>query len=268
LIIAQTVSEKNMGTFAVIFPAAGQSRRFGAAVHKKIFAELEGRAVWLRAVEPFVNRPDVGQTILAIAPEDRELFESRYHEIAAFMDIQVIEGGPERYETVARALALVRDHCEYVAIHDAARPCLTTELIDRVFDAARKHGAALPGNPVTDTLKRIDAEGQVLETIPRAGLVAVQTPQAFRRDLITRAYAERDRLTTAITDDAQLVEAIGHAVHVVEGSRYNLKITTAEDMPIAARFLRLLAQHHGAAHHPHPFAEEQGVWGDPPAGAL
>src|SRR6202007_2091012 len=131
------------------------------------------------AVEPFINRDDVAQTIVVIAPEDRDLFERRFRASVAFLNIRVIDGGAERSDSVARALEVVDPACEFVAVHDAARPCLTTELIDAVFAAARAHGAALPGLPVADTLKRLDAAGLAVETVPRAGLVAVQTPQAF-----------------------------------------------------------------------------------------
>src|SRR5947209_8652265 len=156
-----------MGPFAVILPAAGRSSRFGDPKGKKVFAELDGRAVWLRAVEPFVNRDDVAQTILAIAPEDRELFTRRYQASVAFMNIRVIDGGAERSETVAKALEVVDPSCEFVAVHDAARPCLTTELIDAVFAAARRHGAALLALPVADTVKRAGPDRLTTETIPR-----------------------------------------------------------------------------------------------------
>src|SRR5580658_7230082 len=123
------------GSFAVILPAAGKSSRFGDPKQKKIFCELDGRAVWLRAVEPFINRDDVSQIILAIAAEDRELFERRYRASVAFMNIKVIEGGATRTDTVALALEVVDAACAYVAIHDAARPCLSHELVDKVFAA-------------------------------------------------------------------------------------------------------------------------------------
>ncbi len=93
-----------MPRFAVILPAAGRSTRFGDPKQKKIYADLDGRAVWLRAVEPFVNRDDVGQILLAIAPEDRELFERRYRPNVAFLNIQVLEGGAERADSIANAL--------------------------------------------------------------------------------------------------------------------------------------------------------------------
>jgi 2-C-methyl-D-erythritol 4-phosphate cytidylyltransferase len=252
-----------MGRFAVILPAAGQSSRFGNRREKKIYAELDGRAVWLRAIEPFLNRPDVHQTILAIAPEDRELFERRFRPSVAFLEIKVIEGGAERHETVAKALAQVDPACDFVAIHDAARPCLSAELVDAVFAAAVAHGAALPGLPVTDTVKRVDAEGRSVETVPRAGLYTVQTPQAFRRDLLEQAHARRAELGAAITDDAQLVEALGHPCRVVDGSRFNLKITVPEDLTLASAYLGLMAQARPRRSE-HPFADERALWGEPP----
>src|SRR4051794_38617969 len=159
-----------MGSFAVILPAAGKSSRFGDPKQKKIYRDLDGRAVWLRAIEPFVNRDDVGQMILAIAREDRELFERRYRANVAFMNIQVVEGGAERSDTVAHALEAVDPRCEFVSIHDAARPCLSTDLIDAVFAAARTHGAALLATTVAETIKKAGRDGLIIETIPRDGL--------------------------------------------------------------------------------------------------
>src|SRR5436309_9510420 len=170
-----------MPRFAVILPAAGRSTRFGDPKQKKIYAELDGRAVWLRAVEPFINRDDVAQTIVVIDPGDRELFERRFRASVAFLNIRVIDGGAERSDSVARALEVVDPACEFVAVHDAARPCLTAEQIDAVFDAARAHGAALLAILVSDTVKRVGADGFTTETLPRDDLYLAQTPQAFRR---------------------------------------------------------------------------------------
>ena len=253
-----------MGSFAVILPAAGRSSRFGDPKQKKIFADLDGRAVWLRAVEPFVNREDVRQILLAIAPEDRDLFERRYRANVAFLNVTVLEGGHERVDSIARALEAVDPECDYVAVHDAARPCLSSDLVERVFQAAREHGAAAPGIKVADTLKRVGPDQTIVETISRDGLVAIQTPQAFRRDLLVRAYANRQRVP-GVTDDARLVEAIGQTCRVVEGSSFNLKITTAEDLRLAAAILqaRPRPKREGPAH---PFADEQAMWDDKPPG--
>jgi 2-C-methyl-D-erythritol 4-phosphate cytidylyltransferase len=250
-----------MGAFAVILPAAGRSTRFGDPKQKKIFAELDGRAVWLRALEPFLSRDDITQTIVAIAPEDRELFERRFRPNVAFLNIKVIEGGAERVDSIARALEVVDPACEYIAVHDAARPCLTVELIDAVFSAARLHGAALPGVPVADTLKRVGPDNVITETVSRSGLYAVQTPQVFRRELLVRAYANRFRVP-GVTDDAMLVEALGHACYIVDGSPLNIKITTAADLRLASAVLQALPKpkREGPAH---PFADET-MWDNVP----
>jgi 2-C-methyl-D-erythritol 4-phosphate cytidylyltransferase len=248
-----------MGQFSVIVPAAGKSSRFGDPKQKKIYAELQGRAVWLRAVEPFINRDDVSQIILAIAPEDRELFERRYRASVAFMNIQVIEGGAERCETVARALELVNAECEFVAIHDAARPCLSHRLVDAVFEAARSHGAALLAVPVADTIKRADADQFASATVSRDGLYLAQTPQVFSLSLICKAYAQRSRVPGEVTDDCQLVEALGHRCAIVESSALNLKITTPFDLQLAAAVLPLLEEPKREAP-AHPYSDEHAMW--------
>ena len=250
-----------MGQFAVILPAAGRSTRFGDPKQKKIFAELDGRAVWLRAIEPFVNRDDVGQMIVVIAPEDRELFERRYEASVAFLNITVIDGGAERSDSVARALEVVDPSCEFVAVHDAARPCLTTELVD----ARLRRGPAPRGGAAGRAGRRHDQAGRRRpihgRDDPRGGLFLAQTPQAFRRDLLVRAYANRARIGAGVTDDTQLVEASGHPCAVVEGSPLNLKITTAADLRLASAILQSLPKPKGEGP-VHPFADERAMWGD------
>jgi 2-C-methyl-D-erythritol 4-phosphate cytidylyltransferase len=226
-----------MPRFAIILPAAGKSSRFRDK-EKKVFANLDGRAVWLRAAELFVNRDDVGQVLVVVAPADREMFKTRYGAHMGLLGVQVAPGGAERFESVANALALVRDDCDHVAIHDAARPCLAPELIDAVFTSAAKTGAALLAVPVGDTLKRADDRGKVEATVPRAGLWLAQTPQVFRRDWLMDAYARRASLGQGVTDDAQLVEAAGHPVWLVTGSSGNIKITTREDLALAEAILK------------------------------
>jgi 2-C-methyl-D-erythritol 4-phosphate cytidylyltransferase len=252
-----------MGQFAVILPAAGRSTRFGDPKQKKIYAELEGRAVWLRALDPFLTHGEVEQIIVAIAPEDRELFDRRYRDKVAFLNLEVIEGGAERSDTVARALERVRPVCEFVAVHDAARPCLSEDMVTAVFAAAREHGAALLATPVTDTIKRAAGERFSTETVPRKDLFLAQTPQVFRRDWLEQAYARRGELGSGITDDTQLVEALGHRCAIVSGSPFNLKITTQDDLRLAAAILRMQSKSHRETSG-HPFADESAMWGDLP----
>jgi 2-C-methyl-D-erythritol 4-phosphate cytidylyltransferase len=251
------------GRFAVIIPAAGKSSRFGDPKQKKIYAELDGRAVWLRSVEPFVNRDDVAQIVMAIAAEDREVFERRYRASVAFMNIKVIEGGAERTDTVARALESVDPQCDFIAVHDAARPCLSHDLVDAVFQAALEKGAALLAVRVADTIKRAGDDRLTTGTIPRENLYLAQTPQVFRRELLVEAYAQRARIQGNITDDCQLVEALGQPCAIVDGSAFNIKITTHMDLKLAAAILPLLEKprREGSSH---PYSDQEAMWSDLP----
>lgn len=250
-----------MPQFAVILPAAGRSSRFREK-EKKPFTNLDGRAVWLRTVEHFVTRKDVTQCIVVVAPEDQEMFRRRYGANLAFLNVQIADGGAERFESVGNALALLKPEADFVAIHDAVRPCVTEAQIDAVFARAAKDGAALLAVPVHDTVKQVDAQQKVQATLSRRGLWLAQTPQVFRREWLLDAHANRAKLGKDITDDAQLIEAAGHPVHVVEGSPQNLKITTKADLLLAEAILK--AQPKPKPNRPaHPFAEEE-MWGGRP----
>jgi 2-C-methyl-D-erythritol 4-phosphate cytidylyltransferase len=250
-----------MSKFAVILPAAGQSSRFRDK-EKKPFANLDGRAVWLRSAELFVTRDDVCQCVIVVAPADQDLFRRRYGPNLAFMNVQIADGGAERFESVANALRLVKPEADFVAIHDAVRPCLTEALVSGVFAQAAKTGAAMLAVPVTDTVKRVDAQHVIQETLPRQGLWLAQTPQVFRREWLVEAYAARDKLGKHLTDDAQLVEAAGHKVHVIEGAPTNVKITTKADLILAEAVLKAMPKPKPAGPI-HPFAEEE-MWGGRP----
>jgi len=246
-----------MPRFAVILPAAGRSSRFKDK-EKKPFVNLDGRAVWLRTAEFFINRDDVAQTLIVIDRDDEEMVRRRYAANMAFMNVQIVHGGRERFESVANALQKLAPDADFVAIHDAVRPCLTAELISEVFAKAAEVGAALLAVPVHDTVKRVDDKSKVLGTLPRQGLWLAQTPQVFRRDWLEAAYAGRGQLKQAITDDAQLIEAAGHPVAVVEGAPSNLKITTKADLALAEAILKSRPKPKGTGPI-HPFAEEQ-MW--------
>jgi 2-C-methyl-D-erythritol 4-phosphate cytidylyltransferase len=224
-------------SFAVILPAAGKSSRFKGK-EKKPFVTLDGRAVWIRSAELFVNRPDVKQILIVIAPEDAEKFKDKFAANLMFMNIQVVEGGAERFESVANALARLSPEIDFVAVHDAVRPCAPAAVIDTVFQTAEKCGAALPGVPVADTIKQVNNAMEIEATHARAGLWLAQTPQVFRRDWLEEAYQKRGEFKGTITDDAQLVEAAGRRVRIVPGAIENLKITSAEDLAMADRYLK------------------------------
>jgi len=178
-----------MAKFAVILPAAGRSSRFHDKYYKKPFAPLSNRAVWLHSAERFLNRDDVVQLILVIAPDDRDEFNSKFASNVAILGIDVVQGGLQRADSVEAALARVKPEAEMVCVHDAARPCLADVWIDQVFEAAVRSGAAILAVPVAGTLKRVKADHQIVETIDRQDLWEAQTPQVFRRELLLEAYA-------------------------------------------------------------------------------
>lgn len=222
---------------AVILPAAGKSSRFGGK-EKKPFVTIDGRAVFLRSAELFVARVEVKQTLLVISPEDGEMVKQRYAANLSFLNVDIVEGGKERFESVANALAKLEPEIELVVVHDAVRPCTPPAVVDAVIQAAAKSGAAVAGVPIPDTIKRVDPSLQVETTVPREGLWLVQTPQIFKKELLLEAYAKRSAIKGPITDDAQLVEALGHPVQMVLGSPQNLKITSREDLFLAELYLK------------------------------
>ena len=243
-----------MSTFAVILAAAGKSSRFKDKNFKKPFAPLEGRGVWLHSAEKFLARDDVPQLILVIAPDDKEYFQNKFAGNAAILGVEVVEGGAERADSVQKALEKVKPEIDFIAVHDAARPCIANNWVDEIFAAAEKSGAAIPAIPVGNTLKRV-AGGFITETVSREGLWEAQTPQVFRKDLLLKAYAQRGGFNA--TDDAQLVERLGHQVTFVPGSSMNIKITTREDLRLAEQVMKALPK--PKLGFTHPFADDD-LW--------
>jgi 2-C-methyl-D-erythritol 4-phosphate cytidylyltransferase len=241
---------------AVIIAAAGASTRFGS--QDKLAQDLGGRPLLLRTVEIFAQREQV-RAILVTAPPDRlDEFRERYAATLGFHGATVVAGGRAgRWESIRSALEAVPDEATHVAVHDAARPGLAPELLDRLFEAAASHAAVIPAVPIDATVKRVSAEAAevappeddaiaqaifgevgraaielrtVVETLDRDGLVLVQTPQVFHVDLLRRAYAQQQ--LEGATDDAMLVERLGETVHVVAGDVRNFKITTPADLKL------------------------------------
>ena len=213
----------------VLFLAAGSGRRFGGEIPKQYqcvggisLVELglrhlaaEARIRWLQPV---------------LAADDAYFSHCISGRDFPFEILPPVTGGAERALSMQRGLAALPAECRWVAVQDAARPLPSPRLLRDVFDAAEKHGAAVPGVPVHDTIKQIDASGRVVKTLPRAELTAVQTPQLARREWLEDAAARfSDRLET-FTDDAALLEAAGYPVFVSPGEANNRKITTRQDL--------------------------------------
>ncbi|MDG2384258.1 MAG: 2-C-methyl-D-erythritol 4-phosphate cytidylyltransferase [Pirellulaceae bacterium] len=227
-----------MSRYAVILAAAGKSSRFKDQHYKKPFIPLANKAVWLHSAERFLNRPDVKQLILVISPEDREEFQVKFGANVAILGLEVVAGGASRFESIRAALSQVQSDIDYIAVHDAARPCLANEWIDDVFSEAEKTGAAILAAPITSTLK-YSANGKTIdETRSRDSLWAAQTPQVFRRDWLLNAYAQVGDQQP--TDDAQVIENAGHAVSIVPSTMVNIKITSRGDLRIAEQMMKAL----------------------------
>lgn len=225
-----------MGKMAVIIPAAGKGERFGAR-ENKVFAKLDGRALFIRAIELFVNRDDVCQIILAVSPEDIEMVKTRYGANIAFMGVKLVEGGARRSDTVRRALDVVVTEATHVAVHDAARPCVTAEMIDAVFAEAGKSGAAILGAPITGTIKKVSESGVIDQTASREHLFEAQTPQVFLKSVMVDAYCKL-AADAEVTDDAEVIEQVGHPIAVVISDASNLKITAKGDLALAGAILK------------------------------
>ena len=222
---------------AAIICAAGASRRFGGK-RKKPFVDVAGRAVFLRSVELFTNHDNVKQTLLAIAPEDQELVDVKWGPNLKFYDVQTYFGGAERLDTVKKALELLKDNIDLIAVHDAVRCCVTKKWIDDCFAVAAKTGAAMLACPVAATIKKVK-DNVIIQTIERAGLYEAQTPQVFEAELLKKAYENpKNPDAGKISDDSQLIEALGRKVSIVETDSSNIKITRKSDVAIAEAILK------------------------------
>jgi 2-C-methyl-D-erythritol 4-phosphate cytidylyltransferase len=224
--------------FSVIVTAAGSGTRFQSDAQKKTYALLSGKPLWQHSVERFAGRDDVGQIIVVVSPEDAEWFaEANQKQIERF-NLSVVAGGAERFQSVQNALNQVDSDCEFVAIHDGARPCVSEALLERTFAVAREHGNAVPAIPVSSTLKRSSSGVTVDETVDRSNLFQSQTPQVFRVVELNEAYLSLGK--NQPTDEAQLMENLGKQIFLAEGCSLNLKVTTQKDMLFANAALEAL----------------------------
>jgi 2-C-methyl-D-erythritol 4-phosphate cytidylyltransferase/2-C-methyl-D-erythritol 2,4-cyclodiphosphate synthase len=219
-----------------LIPAAGRARRFGQA-RGKVFADLGGRPLLARVLAVFDECTLIGN-IVPIAPAGQEATVAelcRAHGIAKLA--HVATGGERRQDSVLAGLRSFEPAPDIVAIHDAARPLVSIDLIERTVQACIECGAATAAVPVSDTIKEADAAGFVGATPDRSRLYATQTPQVFRYELILEAHTRAREDGFLATDDAALVERLGHRVKIVEGERPNIKVTAPEDIAMARALL-------------------------------
>jgi len=219
-------------TWAIVV-AAGDGARLGAD-RPKAFVKLGGRVLLSHSVELLDDHPAIDGVVLVVPEGWEEPATLLADDLAAGKVSAAVAGGATRAGSVACGLAAVPDDADLIVVHDAARPFASAALVSSVLDALAEADGAVPGIPVTDTVKRVEG-GRVAQTLERSQLVSVQTPQAFRADALRAAYdVPADRLAAA-TDCASLLEAAGRSVTVVAGEPGNSKITGREDLAEAER---------------------------------
>ena len=217
---------------AVIIVAAGSGSRVGGTELKQ-FRWVAGKPMLLHSVQTFQRRSDVG-VVIVVLPQRYAgdpppwLFQCDTERLL------IAHGGKERADSVWNGLGDVPDEATVVLVHDAARPLVTDAMVARVIEKARSGVAVIPALPVTDTLKRVDADGRVVETVSREMLYRAQTPQGFPKDMLMDAHRAAKREGITATDDAALCERLGLAVHIVRGSEKALKVTEESDFDRAA----------------------------------
>ena len=219
-------------TTAAVIVAAGAGERLGAG-RPKALVEIAGRAMVAYAVDAFRQASSI-DTIVVVAPpaaDDRL-------RIALGDDVVIVEGGATRQESVSAGLSACPAEVRVVAVHDAARPLVSAELIDRTVAALMPPwDAVAPGVEMVDTLKAVDSRLAVLRTVDRSGVWGVQTPQVISRATLERVHARVASAVEAATDDLSLVERAGGRVRLIEGERSNFKITSPDDLALAAQLL-------------------------------
>ena len=232
---------------AVILPAAGLGTRMGrmsaekAGTSRKQFMLLDGSPILLHTVRKFAASSRIQEIAVAVRPDDLDWVTELLHREVLGKRVLVVEGGNSRQQSVENALRSLAPDTELVAVHDAVRPFIDLETIDKVLDEAAETGAAIVGIVPVDTVKQVsraqNSKAKIRATLPREKLVLAQTPQVFRYDLLVRAFeaARNDGFTA--TDESSLVERLEVEVSVVLGSDRNIKITKPTDMDLARLFL-------------------------------
>ena len=226
------------GTVGAVIAAAGSSSRMGG--RDKLAEPLDGIPEILRTLAAVEAVPEIRE-IVVVTREDRvEEYRRLLGQCSRLR--AVVPGGSTRQESVRNGVRALSPDCTLAAIHDGARPLVTPEVFARCIEAARSCGAATAAVPVKDTIKLADEAGRVLDTPDRSALRAMQTPQAFRVELIRKAHEIARRDGFLGTDDAALLEHAGMPVYLCEGSRENLKLTTPTDLMLAGLILAARAE--------------------------
>src|SRR5271170_562628 len=231
-----------MSRVAAIIPAAGLGTRMGAEMPKQ-FLELDGMPLVIFTLRRLAACSAITDFFLSTRADDVVSLQDKVGKAAIGRPARVVHGGDTRQQLVANALAQVDPATEIVLVHDAVRPFVTPEQIERVIAEARGRGAVILGIPAIDTVKEVkraslpEDVARITGTIPRERIVLAQTPQAFRYEILRESFARAEADGVTASDEASLVERLGQDVYVVLGSERNLKITRPADMDLARFYL-------------------------------
>ena len=221
-----------------IIVAAGRGQRMGAKLDKA-FLSLGSRPVVAYSLMAFEQCVDIQEIVLVVRREQVAAAKGMTRMFGISKMRQIVAGGQRRQDSVNNGLAVLAPETRIVAIHDAARPLVTPDLISETIRSARKNGSGVAAARLVDTIKYVERGLTVQHTVDRSKLWAVQTPQTFKIDLLRRAYEGLVESNETVTDDAAAVERLGEPVRLVENEKPNLKITIAEDLRVAAAILRI-----------------------------
>jgi 2-C-methyl-D-erythritol 4-phosphate cytidylyltransferase len=218
---------------SAVIVAGGRGTRMGKDISKQ-YIKIQGSEILARTLDVFEACLSVDEIILVVSVDDVQYCISEITGKYDFRKVKsIVPGGKERQESVYNGLINCSSETDIVIIHDAVRPFVNTMIIEKSIESAQKHGACTAAVPVKDTIKIVDKEGFSIETPDRSTLYSVQTPQTFKYDLILSAHQKAMAESKRGTDDTMLVEMLGHKVHIIDGSYYNIKITSPEDLILA-----------------------------------
>jgi len=223
--------------FGVIV-AAGKSERVGRNVDKA-FLSLGTKPVLAYSVQAYDKCPDIDGIILVVRKDRMDSARNMVQLYGCAKVKKVVAGSSKRQGSVSNGLDQLNDDVKIVSVHDGARPCITPELISETIKVAKRYGSGVAGVKITDTVKHVDKGMVVSKTVDRSKLWAVQTPQTFKTELLTKAFATVKKKGLTVTDEASAVELVSKTVRLVPAPLSNIKITTADDLALAASLLKL-----------------------------
>lgn len=223
-----------------VIPAAGQGKRLGGDI-KKQFLALCDLPVAVHTLTAFQNSPLIDDIICIASKEDLSFFERLVSDHSLTKVAKILPGGERRQDSVWAGVSYLggwSDLNDFIVVHDGVRPLVTSQLIEKVIEAAKEEGSAVAALPVTDSLKQVSSDKMILKSLPRENVWVMQTPQVFRLEILMQAYRRAAQERLEATDEATLVENLGRPIRCVEGSIENIKITLPPDLEMAEAFLR------------------------------